>query len=75
MRVRACPPSDAAGRLRANPRVGGRRAGLPWCFIASAALVLAACSQTGVLDPQGPVAAAELLLLINTTGIMLALSI
>ena len=71
MRVRACPPSDAACRLRANPRVGGRRASRRWCLIASAALVLAACSQTGVLDPQGPVAAAELLLLINTTGIML----
>lgn len=34
-------------------------------------LAVAACHQTGVLDPQGPIGAAEQLLLINSTGIML----
>jgi hypothetical protein len=33
------------------------------------ATVLGGCSQ-GVLDPQGPIAAAERLLLINSTAIM-----
>ena len=34
------------------------------------AAALGACSQ-GVLDPQGPIASAERLLLINSTAIML----
>src|SRR3977135_1634207 len=34
------------------------------------AAALGACSQ-GVLDPQGPIASAQRLLLINSTGIML----
>jgi cytochrome o ubiquinol oxidase subunit 2 len=38
---------------------------------ACAAAPLAACQDTGVLDPQGPVASAERLLLINCTAIML----
>src|SRR6266478_1273503 len=37
----------------------------------AAVLPLAACSSAGVLDPQGPIAAAERLLLINSTAIML----
>jgi cytochrome o ubiquinol oxidase subunit 2 len=37
-------------------------AALPW---------LASCSQTGILDPRGPVAAAERLLMLNSTEIML----
>jgi cytochrome o ubiquinol oxidase subunit 2 len=32
---------------------------------------LASCRQVGVLDPQGPVSAAEKLILLNATGIML----
>jgi cytochrome o ubiquinol oxidase subunit 2 len=36
-----------------------------------AATLLAACEPAGILDPQGPIAAAERLLLINTTAIML----
>jgi cytochrome o ubiquinol oxidase subunit 2 len=36
-----------------------------------AAVPLAACQHAGVLDPQGPVASAERLLLINSTAIML----
>jgi cytochrome o ubiquinol oxidase subunit 2 len=37
----------------------------------AAVLPLAACSNAGVLDPQGPIAAAERLLLVNSTAIML----
>src|SRR5216683_6755243 len=37
----------------------------------AAALPLAACSDAGVLDPRGPIAAAERLLLVNSTAIML----
>src|SRR5713226_8863179 len=37
----------------------------------TAVLPLAACSNAGVLDPQGPIAAAERLLLVNSTAIML----
>src|SRR6187200_2145459 len=36
-----------------------------------AAVLLGSCKPAGVLDPQGPIAAAERLLLINTTAIML----
>jgi cytochrome o ubiquinol oxidase subunit 2 len=32
---------------------------------------LASCSRAGVIDPQGPIAAAEWLLMINATEIML----
>jgi cytochrome o ubiquinol oxidase subunit II len=35
------------------------------------AAALGACSRQGVLDPQGPIAAAQRLLLINSTAIML----
>ncbi len=34
-------------------------------------LLLASCQPAGILDPQGPVAGAQLLLLINSTAIML----
>jgi cytochrome o ubiquinol oxidase subunit II len=57
------PSSDA--------RRGPRRPGLlRWLVVCAAALV-ASCQQTGVLDPQGPIASAELLLLLNSTAIML----
>jgi len=35
------------------------------------AVLLASCRRVGVLDPQGPVSAAEKLILFNATGIML----
>src|SRR6202045_921264 len=38
---------------------------------ACAALFLSSCKPAGVLDPQGPIASAERLLLINSTAIML----
>ena len=37
----------------------------------AAAFLLTSCQRAGVLDPQGPVSAAEKLILINATGIML----
>src|SRR5271157_949082 len=36
-----------------------------------AAILLASCRPAGVSDPQGPIASAERLLLINSTAIML----
>ena len=39
--------------------------------LVGAALFLASCRPAGVLDPQGPIASAERLLLINSTAIML----
>jgi len=39
--------------------------------LAAVALLVAPCRAAGVLDPQGPVAAAERLILINATAIML----
>jgi cytochrome o ubiquinol oxidase subunit II len=39
--------------------------------IICAAALLASCQRTGILDPQGPIASAEQLLLINSTAIML----
>jgi cytochrome o ubiquinol oxidase subunit 2 len=51
---------------RLPPRPGLRR-----CPILYAALLVASCQPAGVLDPQGPIASAELLLLLNSTAIML----
>jgi cytochrome o ubiquinol oxidase subunit 2 len=55
----------------AKPQHGLRRSGLlPWPVVCAAMLV-ASCQGAGVLDPRGPIAAAQRLLLINTTAIML----
>jgi cytochrome o ubiquinol oxidase subunit 2 len=43
--------------------------------VAGAAILLASCQRAGVLDPQGPIASAERLLLINSTAIMLVVVI
>jgi cytochrome o ubiquinol oxidase subunit II len=51
-------------------RLGGFR----WAVVCSA-MLLVCCSQQGILDPQGPVASAERLLLINSTVIMLVVVI
>lgn len=54
----------------ADPRHRFRYPGLPrWPFV-GAALLLASCEPAGILDPQGPVASAQRLLLINSTAIM-----
>ncbi len=57
------PESDA--------RHGPRRSRLVRWLIVFAALLVASCQRTGILDPQGPIASAEQLLLINSTEIML----
>jgi cytochrome o ubiquinol oxidase subunit II len=50
----------------------GRTAGLRrWPVACAAAVLVCSCSQQGILDPQGPIAAAQRLLLINSTAIML----
>jgi cytochrome o ubiquinol oxidase subunit II len=56
----------------ASNRRHGRRH-LAWLrgLIACAGVVVASCARTGVLDPQGPVASSQRLLLINSTEIML----
>jgi cytochrome o ubiquinol oxidase subunit II len=56
-------PQDLKHRLRSR-----------WPVIGLAVLV-ASCQRAGVLDPQGPVASAERLLLINSTAIMLVVVI
>jgi cytochrome o ubiquinol oxidase subunit 2 len=53
--------------LRHRPRRPGF---LRWPMLCVAALV-ASCQQAGILDPQGPIASQEQLLLINSTAIML----
>ena len=43
---------------------------LRW-LVVGAAVPAASCEQQGILDPQGPIASAQQLLLINATEIML----
>src|SRR5215475_12626332 len=59
----ACPPC----RFRRSRR--------PRWSVVSAAILLSSCAPAGVLDPQGPIASAERLLLINSTAIMLVVVI
>ncbi len=55
-----------------DARHGLRRLGLlRWLTVCGGATLLASCQPAGVLDPQGPIASAERLLLINSTAIML----
>jgi cytochrome o ubiquinol oxidase subunit II len=42
-----------------------------WPVVVCAAFLVASCQPAGILDPQGPIASAERLLLINSTAIML----
>jgi hypothetical protein len=44
---------------------------LPRGLVSLAAVVVASCQPAGVIDPKGPIAAAEWLLTINATEIML----
>jgi cytochrome o ubiquinol oxidase subunit II len=60
-------PLDPASNARHWPR----RSGLLRPLLLCAAALVSSCRQAGVLDPQGPIAAQELLLLINSTAIML----
>ncbi|HEY2425732.1 MAG TPA: ubiquinol oxidase subunit II [Pseudolabrys sp.] len=56
--------------LRAESYRTGCSRRLCW-FVVGAAILLTSCAPAGVLDPQGPIASAEQLLLINSTSIML----
>jgi cytochrome o ubiquinol oxidase subunit II len=56
-----------SSHARHRPRHSRLLRGLVVC----AAALVASCRQAGVLDPQGPIASQELLLLINSTAIML----
>jgi cytochrome o ubiquinol oxidase subunit II len=58
-------------RETANPQHRLRHSALLRWPAIFAALLVASCRQVGVLDPQGPIASAELLLLLNSTAIML----
>jgi cytochrome o ubiquinol oxidase subunit 2 len=59
-------------RRTANPhRHPGRPGWLRWPVVVCAAISVASCQPAGILDPQGPIASAERLLLINSTAIML----
>jgi cytochrome o ubiquinol oxidase subunit 2 len=64
---------DAPHGAASNARHGRSR--LLRLLVVSAVVLVASCQQAGVLDPQGPIAAQELLLLINSTAIMLVVVI
>src|SRR6516225_2424953 len=55
-------------RMTAGFRTRGFLRGLLVC---AAATLLSSCQLAGVMDPRGPIAAQERLLMINTTEIML----
>jgi cytochrome o ubiquinol oxidase subunit 2 len=62
---------DASRGAALNAGQGPRRSGLPLWLVVCTAVLVCSCSQQGILDPQGPIGAAQLLLLINSTEIML----
>jgi cytochrome o ubiquinol oxidase subunit 2 len=65
-------PTQGTWRRRASGRRRAfRRSGWLRCLALFAAVPAASCSSTGVLDPQGPIADAERLLLFNSVEIML----
>src|SRR5580700_2109386 len=66
---RATP--DTPSGPSSNERKGPPRSCLRRWLGVCAAIPLCSCQQTGILDPQGPIASAQLLLLINATEIML----
>jgi cytochrome o ubiquinol oxidase subunit II len=68
----AGPLSRAPGAARGSATRKWR--GVGW-LVGCAAVPLASCQRAGVLDPQGPVASAERLLLFNSTEIMLVVVI
>ncbi|MGH6691571.1 MAG: ubiquinol oxidase subunit II [Gammaproteobacteria bacterium] len=56
---------------RRMPPLNRRRIGVQLLPVGYAALLATSCQSAGVLDPKGPIASAERLLLINSTAIML----
>src|SRR5215467_8773826 len=71
MQQRPDPSTRATFRRFLDSVAAPRRAAAPRGLAACALAILASCHQAGVMDPQGPVAAAQWLLMINTTEIML----
>ena len=67
-------PAPALHRPSSNARKG-RNSGLLRWLVACAAVPAASCQQQGILDPQGPIASAQVLLLLNSTAIMLVVVI
>ena len=68
-------PTPALHRPSFSEPKGLRRSGLPRLLVACAAVLVCSCEQQGILDPQGPIASAQLLLLLNSTAIMLVVVI
>jgi cytochrome o ubiquinol oxidase subunit 2 len=62
---------DAPHGPASDARHVARRSGLLRWLVLCAAVLVSSCRQAGVLDPRGPIASQELLLLINSTAIML----
>ncbi len=62
---------DTPHGLASNAQHEPRRLSLLRWLVVCAAAPLASCHQAGILDPQGPIASQERLLLINSTAIML----
>ena len=71
MQERPDPSIRAAFRRFLGAVATTRRGAVPRGLAACALVILASCQQAGIMDPQGPVAAAQWLLLINATEIML----
>jgi hypothetical protein len=64
MRDQRCSTFDSPRRAGANRFAGLRRAGLPRGLILCPAFLVSSCRQ-GVLDPQGPIASVQRLLVFN----------
>ena len=68
--IRLAQRSPSMSKEADQPRHAFRLTQHRWPALC-AVMLLAACQRTGVLDPQGPIASAEQLLLLNATAIML----
>ena len=71
MHKRRYATADTPDGPGSDTRHGPRRLHPLRLLIVCAAMLVASCQQTGILDPQGPVASAQRVLLINSTEIML----
>ena len=68
-------PISALSRGLSSNEQRNRHWVLPRWLVACAAVLVCSCSQQGILDPQGPIASAQQLLLLNSTAIMLVVVI
>jgi cytochrome o ubiquinol oxidase subunit II len=71
MHDRRCATPGAPCAAASAPRPMPRHSGLRRALVVGAAVPVASCQEAGILDPQGPIAAAQRLLLFNATEIML----